>query len=268
MAEFKLNVPNKNISTMYGDFAPDVMNGFQKKIDSVKQKYGNIIEQASINSNVPKELIIAMILALSNGENNTPYKSNDKLVRSGLFSLSNKTAKQILAREKAEGRLSDKEIRMLSEADPKVGLYISDDKGAKTFNFHWKADYNLGLDRIKDEMNKWDLTNAKLSIPIGTIWIGQLWDKFSTQTLNPIDKVIITALLPYDDKGWMSGNEFAKAKSWNTDYTEKENWASLPKPATDSAMSNIINPNKGYIGESLKNILNRNGYLYLQTKKS
>jgi hypothetical protein len=267
MAQFNLNVPNKNLSTIYGDISTDNSNSLSKQVNSVKNLYGNIIDEVSTQSNVPKELITSMIIALSNGANNNIYRSNDKLYRSGLFSLSNKTAKQILAREMAQGRMSQKEIDYLSQADPKIASYLSKDKGNKAFNFHWSSDYNVGLDRISDTLNSWNLTNPKSSIAIGTIWLGQLWDKYSEQTTDPIDKVIITALLPYDDSGWLSGNKFAKANSWNIDYTSKEYIDKIPKPATKEAPSNIINPNKGWVVDSLKDILNRNGLLYIQTKK-
>lgn len=267
MAEFKLNVPNENIASQFGEYNQEVAKDFNNKINTVKTKYGSIIDEVSANSNVPKELIIAMIMALSDGNNNTIYRSNDKLFRSGLFSLSNKTAKQILAREMGLGRMTEAEVAYLTQADPKIGSYLSKEKGTKSYNYHWSADYNLGLDRISDTTNSWILTNPKSSIAIGAIWLGQLWDKFSEQTNNPIDKVIVTAMLPYNDGGWLSGNDFAKAKSWSTDYTSADNIEKLPKPSTKDAPSNIINPNKGWVGDSLKMVLNRNGLLYLLTKK-
>lgn len=267
MAQFNINVPNKNLSAIYGDISTDNSTSLSKQVNSVKNLYGKIIDEVSAQSNVPKELITSMIIALSNGTNNNIYRSNDKLYRSGLFSLSNKTAKQILAREMAQGRMSQKEIDYLSQADPKIGSYLSKDKGNKGFNFHWSSDSNVGLDKISDTINSWNLTNPKSSIAIGTIWLGQLWDKYSEQTTDPIDKVIITALLPYDDGGWLSGNKYAKANSWNIDYTSKEYIDKIPKPATKEAPSNIINPNKGWVVNSLKDILNRNGLLYIQTKK-
>jgi len=267
MAEFSLNVPSENIVKRFGEFTDEMSNSmFSKKIASVKNQYGQIIDEVSKNSNVPQELIIAMILALSNGENNTVYRSNDKLYRSGLFSLSNKTAKQILAREMAQGRMTDKEIEYLGQAEPKIASYLSKDKGKKSFNYHWSADSNVGLDRISDTINSFNLRNPKVSIGIGAIWLGQIWDKFSEQTKNPIDKVIVTALLPYDDGGWLSGNSFARNKSWDIDYTSPEYIGKLPAPAFKTAPSNIINPNKGWVGESLRDILNKKGILYNLSK--
>lgn len=267
MEQFNLNVPNENLSKQFGDIPKEYSDSLIKKTNTVRNLYGNIIDEVSENSNVPKELIIAMIVALSDGVNNTTFRSNDKLFRSGLFSLSNKTAKQILAREMAQGRMTQKEIDYLTKADPKIGSYLSKEKGNKSYNYHWSSDNNLGLDRISDTINTFILTNPKVSIAIGTIWLGQLWDKFSEQTKNPIDKVIITALLPYNDGGWLSGNNFAKAKSWDIDYTSKENIEKLPKPENKEVLSNTINPKKGWIGDSLKDVLNRNGLLFNLTKK-
>ena len=272
MAQFNLNVPNENIAKQYGDFNKEYSDSLNKKIASIKNLYGSIIDEVSKNSKVPKELIISMIIALSDGVNNFTYKSNDKLYRSGLFSLSNKTAKQILAREMAQGRMSQEEIDFLSKADPKIASYLSKEKGKKSFNYHWSSDSNAGLDRISDTTNTWILTNPKTSIGIGTIWLGQLWDKFSEQTTNPIDKVIITALLPYNDNGWLSGNDYAEAKSWDIDYTSIEYIDKLPKPATEKSEGNtIVKPkvagNLRWVGDNLKDILNRNGLLYNLTKK-
>ena len=129
MAQFNLNVPNENIAKQYGDFNKEYSDSLNKKIASIKNLYGSIIDEVSKNSKVPKELIISMIIALSDGVNNFTYKSNDKLYRSGLFSLSNKTAKQILAREMAQGRMSQEEIDFLSKADPKIASYLSKEKG-------------------------------------------------------------------------------------------------------------------------------------------
>ena len=272
MAQFNLNVPNENIAKQYGDFSTEYSDNLNKKIASIKNLYGSVIDEVSKNSNVPKELIISMIIALSDGVNNFTYRSNDKLYRSGLFSLSNKTAKQILAREMAQGRMSQQEIDFLSKADPKIASYLSKEKGGKSFNYHWSSDSNAGLDRISDTTNTWILTNPKTSIGIGTIWLGQLWDKFSEQTTNPIDKVIITALLPYNDNGWLSGNDYAKAKSWDIDYTSREYIDKLPKPATEKSDANtIVKPKLAnklrWVGDNLKDILNRNGLLYNLTKK-
>jgi hypothetical protein len=266
MAEFNLSVPNQNIIGRFGEFTDEFSDSFSKKTSSINNLYGSIIDEVSKNSNVPRELIIAMIIALSNGENNTLYRSNDKLNRSGLFSLSNKTAKQILAREMSEGRMTEQEIKYLSDVEPKIASYLSKDKGKKSFNYHWSADKNVGLDRISDTINGWNLRSPKVSIQIGTIWLGQMWDKFSEQTKNPIDKVIITALLPYDDGGWLSGSSFAKNKSWDIDYTSPEYIGKLPAPAFKTAPSNVINPKKGWVGEALRDVLNKKGILYNLTK--
>jgi hypothetical protein len=267
MAQFNLAVPNSNIINRFGEFTDEMSDKlFSKKIASINNQYGDIINQVSENSNVPKELIVSMIIALSNGENNNIFRSVDKLNRSGLFSLSNKTAKQILAREMAQGRMSQKEIDFLASGEPKIASYLSNDKGKKSFNYHWSADSNLGLDRISDTINSFNLKNPKVSIGIGAIWLGQLWDKFSEQTKNPIDKVIVTALLPYDDSGWLSGSSFVKNKSWDIDYTSPEYIGKLPAPAFKTAPSNVINPNKGWVGEALRDILNKNGILYNLTK--
>jgi hypothetical protein len=110
MAKYELNVPNLNITNQFGEYSPEVASDFKKKLDNLNKQYGGIIYNSAVNSFVPSELIKAMIIALSNGENNKVYKSVDNQNRSGLFSLSNKTAKQILARERALNRMTLREL--------------------------------------------------------------------------------------------------------------------------------------------------------------
>jgi hypothetical protein len=266
MAKYELNVPNLNITNQFGEYSPEVSSDFKKKLDNLNKQYGGIIYNSAVNSFVPSELIKAMIIALSNGENNKVYKSVDNQNRSGLFSLSNKTAKQILSRERALNRMTLRELEYLTKANPKVGVYLSNKKGVNLPNYNYLTDFKRGLANISDTENSWDLTNPQLSIAIGTIWLGQIWDMFSKSN-NPIDKVIITALLPNNDKGWLSGNDFVKPRPFTTDYTKKEDFNTLPKPLDKNDAKNIINPDGGFVGESLNKILNRNGLLYVQTKK-
>lgn len=267
MANLSVIVPNQNIVNRFGNFSPEVTSQMNKQIVSVEQQYGSIIDEVAKNSNIPRELIIAMIIAISNGQNNGDYKSVDGLIRSGLFGLSQKTAKLILATEMGKKRMSVDELNYLRNNDSNIASYLSDDKGKKSFNEHWDADYRSNYVAVNDNQKSkilFDLKNPKVSIQIGAIWLGQVWDKFSEQTNNPIDKVVITMLLPYNEFGakWLHGNNFARNRSWNIDYTSQEWIDKLPKPVNDKSLSNIINPYKGWVGTSLIQMLNRGGLIY------
>jgi len=272
MASFNIKVPNK--------FLPGVGQQnyatIKTNLANLKSSIGSIVTECSTMSNVPEELIYSFILGLSNGVNNTAYKTRDlnpathgfdPLVRSGYFALSNKIAKIILAKEMIGKRMTATEKAYLRGQDPVIAEYISDTKGTKAYNEYWYSDFNVGLDRINDKINPINLLNPKTSIALGTIWIGQLWDKFSEQTLNPLDKVIVTLFLPYQGwaQNWNGGNNFMQYENWRDDFCNPKFKGRLPKPADKMASGNIINPNGGWVGESLNLIMGEGGTLWSLT---
>ena len=276
MATFNLRVPNKNLPGVGQQNYATI----KTKLTGLKDTIGSIVKECSAMSNIPEELIYSFVVGLSNGLNNTAYQTRDlnpalpttfePLVRSGYFALSNKIAKIVLCHEMVGGdkrRMSTAELSYLRNADPVLASYLSDDKGRKGFNEHWSSDWNAGVDKISDKINPINLLNPKISIAIGTMWIGQLWDKFSAQTSNPIDKVIISIFLPYQGKAltWNGANNWVQTRDWNADYTLPKNKAKLPGPENKMASSNIINPNGGFVGESLNVILGEGGTLWSLT---
>lgn len=267
MATINYSAPNKNLT-------PLISVSEESKISNEIKLLKNsaiypIVEKCAENSNVPKELIYSLIYTLSNGKNNPEFKTNEfprKLNRSGYFSLSQKIAKIILLGELGNNRLSIAERQFLNEyGNTALKNYILPEKGTKSFNQHWLADLNVGSDRVSDSLNPFNLLTPEVSIAIGTIWIGQVVDKYSEQTSTPIDKVLITMLLPYN--GWLGGNDFCKNKLWTIDYTALKNFERLPRPENLKAPSNIINPNGGYVGKALATILAGGGTLDYLTKK-
>lgn len=276
MATFNLSVPNKNLPGVGQQNYATI----KTKITGLKDAIGSIVKECSVMSNIPEELIYSFIIGLSNGVNNNAYQTRDlnpalpntfePLVRSGYFALSNKIAKIVLCHEMIGGdkrRMSTAELSYLRNADPVLASYLSDDKGRKGFNEHWSSDYNVGLDKISDKINPVNLLNPKVSIAIGTMWIGQLWDKFATQTSNPLDKVIITMFLPYQGKAlnWNGANAWMQREDWKADFTLLKNKDKLPKPENKLASGNIINPNGGWVGDSLNIILGEGGTLFSLT---
>ena len=251
-----------NIVIPYTDFVAidgDLKNKVTNSVNTVKINYGSIIDKCAENSNVPKELLYSLVLALSNGKNNTAFRSNDQLIRSGLFSLSQKTAKIILCTEMFYKRLNPAEMNLLSSNDPAIASYLTAEKGTKSFNQHWSSDFNIGVDKISDTKYPFNLLNPNVSIQLGAIWLGMVWDAYSKQTTNPLDKVIITMLLPYN--GWLAGNSFCKNKSWSIDYTKPQYVKTLPRPSSPLRGDNVINPNGGYVVDSLRSILAKGGII-------
>jgi hypothetical protein len=240
MANFNIKVPNTNFSEIQTWIQQPLVN----KINSLKNSVGNIVTTVSENSNVPEQLIYTMMILLSNGDNNAEYEATDAHMRSGLFSLSNKVGKEILARERGKGRMNDAELAFLRSAgDANLNTFIADEKpaGVQSVNRWWKTAAGTGLNRIsrtsQQEPINW--TNAKIAIQTGAIWIGQIWDELSANgAKKPLDKVIITMLMPYGSQiqnesislgyrqansmGYMSGSRIVKHRAYNTDYTKIE----------------------------------------------
>ena len=234
MANFNITVPDKNFSALHEtSIAPMV-----KALNDLKSKYSTVVDEVSTNSNVPSQLIYAMILVLSNGQNNTTFVSSDEHTRSGLFSLSNKVGKEILARERLNGRMNQAELDFLRGAgDENLKTYLGDEKpsGAPSGE-RWYKNASSGINRISrtSQVLPINWNNSKIAIQTGAIWIGQIWDKIAEQSKKPLDKVIITMTMPYgsqiqvgtekfyikkDSGGFLSGSAVVKHRPYNTDYT-------------------------------------------------
>lgn len=278
MATFNISAPNKKLAPLAnGDKTiknSQVETFVSTGIGNLKKQYGSIVDEVAANSKVPKELLYSMIMVLSNGQNNTQFKSVDKLVRKGLFSLSNKTSKAILSKEVGNKRLNEAEKAYLSKNDPIIAGYLGE-KGRKATNEHWSSDFTTGEYHISDTVNPFDLMKPEVSIQLGAIWLGQMWDKVSEQSRKPEDKVIVAMALPYGmlqnngvlnvNNPYNSGNGFIKGL-WNVDLTDPANIQKIPSPSNETATSNIINPNGGSAAEALKIIFAPKGTLDLLTR--
>ena len=209
------------------------------EVSAIKNQYKSIIDKVSENSNLPKELMYSLLYVISNGENSTPYKTNDKLVRSGIFGLSQKQVKEILAREMSQNRMNEAEKSYLIASEPKLKTYLSpkSEKGTLADHEHWSSDATMGDAMINDTKNPFKLMSPELSAQVQAIWLGQLIDTYSKQTNNPFDKAVVTILLPAN--GWLSGNNFARSKPWTNDYTGKD-FKLLPKAENAMSASAII----------------------------
>jgi len=232
MANYSIKVPEKN----YTQLASYIQAPVKTKLESLKANYGTIVDEVAANSNVPAELLYSFMMILSNGVNEQPFQSADKHIRSGLFSLSNKVGKEVLTREMAKGRMNAAEKEFLNNAgDANLKLYIGDDypPGVKSGNKFWKNAKSGFPNAISatSKQNPINWMNSKVAIQVGALWIGQVWDKISEQTRNPLDKVIITIAMPYGSyvqKGtqnfmygssFMSGSSIIEHRPYNTVYT-------------------------------------------------
>lgn len=236
MATFDIKVPNKNFTELQTYIGNELATG----VNGLKAKYGTIVDEVAANSNIPAALLYSFMMVLSNGKNNSAWVSSDTHTRSGLFSLSDKVGKEVLARERAKGRMNDAELAFLRGAgDANLNIFLGDEKpsGSQNANKWWKSAASVGINRISktSQVIPINWTNPKIAIQTGAIWIGQVWDEISQyDKRTPLDKVIITITMPYGSQiqagtkkfyinattgGYMSGSQIVKHRPFNTDYT-------------------------------------------------
>lgn len=240
MANFNVKIPNKNFDAIGNS------STVSKRINELKSAYSTIVDEVAENSNVPSQLIYSMMIVMNQGINEKPYVSSDGMTRSGLFALSNKVGKEVLAREIKSGRLSEAERAYLNEhGDASLKQYISPERPSGVVNGNtWSGSAGGSDDMFISTIDKnskqlpldsnWQ--KPEIAIQVGALWIGQVWDKIAEQSRNPIDKVILTMALPYGsytrgsgtsakffmkNMGFMSGARLVEHRPYNTDYTDR-----------------------------------------------
>jgi hypothetical protein len=261
MAKFNIKVPSKNFSAT----GTELRSNLDKRIAYVKQQYGTIVDEVAENSNVPSQLIYAMMLVLSQGYNENPWIDVWGMTRSGLFSFSNKVGKEVLSYEMKRGRMNDAERAFLQGAgDANAKQYVSADRPAMSQNPHtWGGMGGAGAAGISmtSQINPINWMNQKIAIQTGAIWIGQIWDDLAAKgARKPLDKVILTMVMPYGvyiqagtgtdliwpSTGYMGGSRIVEHRPWNTEYSETTT-VSTRKGVKDK-------PNALWIGGGAENI--------------
>lgn len=283
MATFNINVPSRALTPIN----PTTSQSINSDLSKLKTQYGSIISEAAKNSNIPEELLYSFVLFLSNGQNNAPFTSADGLNRSGLFSLSNKVGKGILANEVGMKRLSEAERKYLRESgDLNLTNFLADKKEST-----WGLDeyapsaFNTGVTRLSDTAKPINWQNPRIAIQTGAIWIGQVWDKIAEQSNKPLDKVIVTIFLPYGltsqagtqrtqfGNPFFMGSSFVQNRSWNVDYSDTNEvtgkfwlpattgFGDTTKGFSQKNTANIINPKGGDVRSVIYKIMAKNGSL-------
>lgn len=288
MADYNISVPLNEIS----DYAYSVsgLNKTQSAVlTSIKATYGSIIDTCASNSNVPAELITAMIYAWSNGVNSTVFKARDdsghqggSVVRSGLCSLSNYTARLCLHNERVSKRLSTAEKDYLNKyGNDWVKMYIADEqpKSAKDRTVQKWYGFGNGVqirsisDAICLKIAPFNFEKPEVSIAIGTIMLGQAWDTYGERTNKPIGAVIASLLLPLNDITGYPVSPFYYLKGDLKMYNTQDGIQKLPAPNAKTATSplstgNVMNPNGGWVGTYMSAVLSKGGALEKLVKKS
>ena len=294
MAEYNIKVPIASFEANYNwakEFG-NIPKGLQKiKLD--KRVY-SAIKECSKNSNVPEELMISMILALSNGNNNSSYKSADMqnrvmkpLVRMGYFALSNLTARICLYNEIQQGRINSAERDYLNKyGNVNVQKYITDTplNADKSINKWWRVATGVNIQQISDSTSlkiaPFNLETPELNICIGAIILGQCWDYYSKYYSNPLVPVVVSMLLPYDYYLHSSSILYP----FNTEILRPplnaiKDWdkmlaiEKLPRPNIKSTFNasitgNVINPFGNWIGIYVPLVAGKGGALETLVNKN
>jgi len=168
-----LLIPGIDIS-FYKDTERPLIN---KKLNLIKQTYGNYISNSSKISNVPENIIYSFIFIESAGNE----KAVSPVGATGLMQIAPIAATDIIVMEHKYGRLNKDEISILSK-------YIDQERFNKIMSI-----YTLGSQIITKD----DLFYPELNILIGTIYLGLLIDQQVEEGKIRMDKVVIRYNMGY-----------------------------------------------------------------------
>ena len=147
-------------------------------LQSIKSKYSSILTKVSNLTNVPVELLVAMIFVESNG--NEKAKSGASI---GLMQISSQTASDIIFFENKQGRLSQEEKDLITKYIGKTKLdcitkmkYMSEKTKCNSYTGKSISDSNL--------------YNAEFNIFCGAIFIGILLDDHTINGEVRLDQII------------------------------------------------------------------------------
>lgn len=291
MSEFNISIPISGFATTSETWAKS-FSGVSQGLEVLKAntRVYNAVIECSKNSNVPKELLFSMILALSNSKNNSAYKSADMkgripepLVRMGYFALSNMTARICLYNEIQNNRINEAERSYLNKyGNIHVQNYIIDKpttESNKTLAKWWRLANGSNVQKISDanclSVAPFNLDAPEVSICIGAIMLGQCWDFYAKYLSKPLVPVIASLLLPYDFHLYSSTTSYP----FNTEMirpplnviTDWENMKAIDKlprpnikqPFIASSNGNVINPNGNWIGLYVPLVAGKGGALEL-----
>jgi soluble lytic murein transglycosylase-like protein len=167
MKNFAIKIPATNQSFYTDTDVPQI----KAKVDIIKSKYGAFINNSSDISNVPVNLISSIIFIESGGDQNAISGAGAV----GLMQLMVNSGTDILTIERQQRRFSDGEKSTFLRL-------VGADKYAK----YQKVQMGTML------TTKQDLLDPELNIFIGTIYLGNLIDRYTENGQVRLDKVIVS----------------------------------------------------------------------------
>lgn len=161
-------------ATQKSFYTPSQAEQNLNKINNViLPKYGKIIDNISVMTGVPKEIITAFIFIESSGNPNA-YTN----WATGLLQVGNSSASDALVFEKSSGRLNKAE-------DDLIRKYL----GSRYSNLEKLKSNQKSTG--KTFITKQDLLIPELNILIGSILLGQLIDSYTEKGIPRLDKIVV-----------------------------------------------------------------------------
>ncbi len=155
---------------------PAAMN--RAKMNQIYTKYRREIDQAVLLTNVPRELILAIIFTESSG---VPNLSVPPVSATGLMQLTPGTADGMIFIEKSKGRLSAQEIAICHKY---LGARLNGILQQKYLMHKIAANHNTGR-----TVTVADLKNPEFNILVAAITLGLMIDDFTEGGVVRLDKV-------------------------------------------------------------------------------
>jgi hypothetical protein len=177
MPKINLKVPKTPLVANAGtsdDYSkPDVMSANKKTIASIRSNYGAIINNIGAIANVDPRIMISKIAVESTGKN-LPRNSAGYM---GLVQTNEATTYDVLKKEVSDGLLSDSELAIIKKYIPSFGI---------SKNWLGKSTIKQSYSQIRPSLTT-ALMKPEFSILVGSIFMGQLFDKFTNSKTNEVD---------------------------------------------------------------------------------
>lgn len=150
----------------------------KKKVDKIVNQYGQLISNASMLTNIPKELIVSFIFIESGGDPNA--KSSAGAI--GLMQVKPESANDMIFLENKKKRLSEAEKSVLRKT---LGTRLDCILKMKYLGHKLPCNNNTGV-----VVTVKDLLNPEFNILVGCIYLGILIDQHTEGGQVRLDKIV------------------------------------------------------------------------------
>lgn len=181
-------------------------------IGNIKSTYGAIIANVSKLTNVPEELIVALIFIESRGKVNAVSGK-----ATGLMQLDYTSAGDIVFFNNKQKRLSEPEKALIIK-------HISQTRFNAIVGMKWMGEKTKANGYKGYVLSKTDLLNPELNILLGAIYVGILIDDHTENGVIRLDKLVLRYNKGFFTKFSKTANVaqiYASASKTSQDYIKK-----------------------------------------------